>query len=568
MRKIIALSIFLLFFVAKAWGAIYNIGPGQTYTTFAAFHAAVTVKAGDIVDGGGRVFYERVVPNGPATYRNFILDGTVSVDGGWSQVGSTEIYRKSYSYGAYEMLEDGVNLTAVAYTGGAPTESIMARGTYNTNGGYIYYRASNGSTPSGHALRFSNRSYDGQTGLLYISGLNGLTLNNVTVRHFGINTSGSMAGIYIVNCSNLTLQSVSSLWNGAGFAFNNVDDSSLDSSSNVSYNWTEGLRVEGNSDRLTMSGTYSYNGRRKWYQGGTNLKFAADGDGIGIGGIGGTMTGLVVQDAIVSYNGPADGDQVSGGQDWGSGIYLGTTYANSASVSIYRSQIYKNHSMGIFLDGGEWTGGTIAYNVIRDNLNYGTSDTYNAFQFGCGATGFTSANIYNNVIARNYGNAGLASTSACASQTVRIRNNIFYNNGRTGTFQGDLWLGFSTLTNLTESNNLFYRFGTGWDSARVINRGGTPYDRNHVAGTSAGYWQYDSGKGANDKASDPLWVSGAANNFNLLAGSPSRDAGANVGLTADILGKPVPYGSAPDIGAYEYTSSPLKIPNYPPITIN
>jgi hypothetical protein len=579
MRKIFALSIFLLFFVAKAWGATYNIGPGQTYATFAAFHAAVTVKAGDIVDGGGRVFYERVVPNGPAIYRNFTLDGTVSYDGtysnsggnyvtgyAWTQVGTTEIYQKTMSRGTFQFFEDGVLLTPVVTTAALTSNDDLARGRYSyySGGSRLYYRATDGAAPSTHTLRGSARLYDSYTGLLYISGINGLTLENVTVRYHCPNAVISVA-VYIVNSSNIALKSVTVSYSVAGISFNNVSNSSVDVNSSVNNHYTEGLRVEGNSNNLIFQGNYSYNGRAKYYNG-VAIKYIPDGDGIGIGGIGGTMTNIRIDRAVVSYNGAADGDQVVGGQDYGAGIYLGTAYSMTAGVSITNSHIYKNHTAGIFLDGDQWSGGTIAYNVIRDNLNYGTADTINAVHAGCNSASFTSANIWNNAIARNYGQGGMYLN--CPGKTVSIRNNIFYNNGRTGTFQGDLWLGFSTLTNLTESNNLFYRSGTGWDSARVINRGGTPYDRNHIVGTSAGYWQYDSGKGANDKASDPLWVSGAANNFNLLAGSPARDAGTNVGLTADFLGKPVPYGSAPDIGAYEYTSSPLKIPNYPPITIN
>jgi hypothetical protein len=41
-------------------------------------------------------------------------------------------------------------------------------------------------------------------------------------------------------------------------------------------------------------------------------------------------------------------------------------------------------------------------------------------------------------------------------------------------------------------------------------------------------------------------------NFSLQSNSSLIDAGANVGLTADFEGTPVPQGSAPDIGAFEY----------------
>ena len=44
-------------------------------------------------------------------------------------------------------------------------------------------------------------------------------------------------------------------------------------------------------------------------------------------------------------------------------------------------------------------------------------------------------------------------------------------------------------------------------------------------------------------------------NYRLTDDSPLIDAGASVSLTADYSGAAVPYGSAPDIGAYEFRES-------------
>jgi hypothetical protein len=559
-RKLLLLIALLL--PAPAWATTYNVGPGQTYTTFAALHAAVTVQAGDIVDGGNNIFYERVVPNGPATYRNFILDGTLSFDGTysysgssyvsgypWTQVGTTEIYRKTMSRTPYELLEDGVLMTPVVSASAPTSNADLARGEYSYYGAAtLYYRATNGADPSTHAIRGSNRTLDSPTvGLLYIYGIDGLTMDNVIVRHFNSGGAGVLVGVYVENSSNITFTSFQAIYCKAGVTFRSVDDSSIDANSSVSYNYTEGLRVEGGSDRDTFSGSYSYNGRAKYYEG-TTLVFKADGDGIGVGGIGGTMTDIVVQDATLSYNGATSGDQWVGDEK-GAGMYVGSAYTMAAGVSLYRSQVYENHAFGLFFDGTDWTGGVIAYNVIRDNLDYGSADVTNAIDTNCQNAGYTSAAFYNNVIARNYGNAGLR--IGCSSKPVTLRNNIFYNNGRTGTFRGDLYFGSSTLTNITESNNLFYRSGTGWDSARVIDRNGTTYDRTHIVGTSAGYWQYDTGKGANDIGgiTDPLFVSLVTPDFSLQAGSPAINAGVDVGLTMDIQGTSIV--APPNMGAYE-----------------
>ena len=88
MKKLIFLIVLLM--AAPCWSATYDIGPGETYETFAAFHAAITPSPGDIVDGGGNTFIERVEPNGSGnstakvTYRNAVIDGNDTLERGIS----------------------------------------------------------------------------------------------------------------------------------------------------------------------------------------------------------------------------------------------------------------------------------------------------------------------------------------------------------------------------------------------------------------------------------------------------------------------------------------------------
>jgi len=62
----------------------------------------------------------------------------------------------------------------------------------------------------------------------------------------------------------------------------------------------------------------------------------------------------------------------------------------------------------------------------------------------------------------------------------------------------------------------------------------------------------------NSIVADPLFVDPDNGDFRLQADSPAIDAGVDVGLLKDFDGNPIPYGSAPDIGAYEYGSALLK----------
>ena len=61
----------------------------------------------------------------------------------------------------------------------------------------------------------------------------------------------------------------------------------------------------------------------------------------------------------------------------------------------------------------------------------------------------------------------------------------------------------------------------------------------------------------NSIVADPLFVDPENGDFSLLNDSLAIDTGFDVGLTQDFQGKLVPQGSAPDIGAYEYTLNPI-----------
>jgi parallel beta-helix repeat protein len=70
-----------------------------------------------------------------------------------------------------------------------------------------------------------------------------------------------------------------------------------------------------------------------------------------------------------------------------------------------------------------------------------------------------------------------------------------------------------------------------------------------------------AGSEVNSLTADPKFVSAAVDNFDLQSTSPAINAGAGVGLTLGYDRRTVPYGVAPDIGAYEYGSQPKCTPN-------
>ncbi|HEU4413870.1 MAG TPA: choice-of-anchor D domain-containing protein [Candidatus Angelobacter sp.] len=65
-------------------------------------------------------------------------------------------------------------------------------------------------------------------------------------------------------------------------------------------------------------------------------------------------------------------------------------------------------------------------------------------------------------------------------------------------------------------------------------------------------------------SADPKFVDAVNSNFQLQTGSPAIDAGANDGISRDILQTPRPQGAAYDIGAYEFKGGTTQPPPPPP----
>ena len=80
------------------------------------------------------------------------------------------------------------------------------------------------------------------------------------------------------------------------------------------------------------------------------------------------------------------------------------------------------------------------------------------------------------------------------------------------------------------------------------------YFRNYgVENLNFSDWKTTIGEDANSPTpADPLFINAGTNNFRLQKTSPAIDAGVDVSLTQDKDGYPVPYGTLPDIGAYEW----------------
>lgn len=155
------------------------------------------------------------------------------------------------------------------------------------------------------------------------------------------------------------------------------------------------------------------------------------------------------------------------------------------------------------------------------------------------ATGATIYNIKvdNNVIRAN-SYSSLIGVSLIASGTTSyyyLRNNIITGFGGFGPCFCNGSSG-QTMDHLYIQNNIFYGNGNS----------NNPYLYNI---TPTNYTNEGTIK------QDPLYTDPTNGDFTLQAGSPGLNAGLDLGLSLDFRKYHVPYGAAPDIGAYEYGSS-------------
>jgi len=149
--------------------------------------------------------------------------------------------------------------------------------------------------------------------------------------------------------------------------------------------------------------------------------------------------------------------------------------------------------------------------------------------------------FYNNVVYNcTYGFRGYGEWNNLGPNTV-LKNNIFLDN----TYHL-AWTSNALNKTLVSDYNIFYPD----NGKRFIYRN---------SDQSFSEWQSNSWSGSvfdtNSLVANPLLVDVPTQDFHLQSTSPAIDAGIDVGLTMDYDGNPIPQGSAPDIGAYEFESS-------------
>lgn len=291
----------------------------------------------------------------------------------------------------------------------------------------------------------------------------------------------------------------------------------------------------------------------------------------------------IVGGAIIRYNTITDSGlgwatpSISNGE--GKGIQLNCP---QATASYCTGNVIRNTAsgpdpigQGILLIGGEWTlqGNTIenshntAIRVFGDptatiayNKIIGPNDKPCFFSHGDGS------NANQTIVANNTCYAPDSSTGFLfqfgAPGGFEVTNHLFKNNiVMLDSSSSTALVYVSPSSTIVSDYNLFYRSTSG---KLITWSNGTTYTQAQWAN-----YKTDSKQDAHSINSNPLLGNPAAGDFRPQPGSPAINAGASIGLSMDFAGQQVPYGAAPDIGAYEcHLLAPLLAPRNLRIKIN
>ena len=159
----------------------------------------------------------------------------------------------------------------------------------------------------------------------------------------------------------------------------------------------------------------------------------------------------------------------------------------------------------------------------------------------------------NNVIARSGERAVVASGSSQYPLTVTLVHNTLVGVGRgEGIYVGGY--GGSVVT-LAVTNTIVTGFDVGITSAMPAS--------STIAVDRVLFWDNadDGIRGTNPVDGDPRFLNPAEDDYRLAAGSAAIDAGVDAGVAVDFEGESRPQGTAPDIGADEFSLLTIYLPD-------
>jgi len=545
---IFQVSLFFLF-SQTANAAVYNIGPGQTYETFSAFHTAVVPLAGDVIDGGNNVFFEQLSVNAdgisglPIIYQNFKMTGAVTL-GSWTDSGVNGEYYIEIPldiYGTrmvYAFIKNGM-LVNHRLEDVSVGNLLSGEWTKDTATSRIYYKPDDGlghvfEAATGDLVMVNGHDYVKFENLQIYGGTNGIKSNTSINKSYGLE---------ITNCA------ISNMW-GHGIQIYSSDGMYIHDN-DLQYLQKGGVKVGGvvagpdkTGDNVRVEANTFY--RISW----ANAEYLSEGHSIDIMPYSNTS---IIKKNIFRENG-----------------YIGGYQYSEVDIGLAPLDFPRTCGKNVSTDGVDNT--TVTENYFIDNWNGGIENGPDLNYKG--SVALITKNIFEN--------NGRASSTPTAEHRLRqistkndlggnldmallIANNTFVGNrgsaGNPSNGAGNIYLGgLGVISGITIENNLHYNNLNKFDF-RVSTQNGTvsfAADNNlywsDVAGDrmfigpNTGYLAYPvtnsfeafmaTNNATNDLQVDPLFVS--AVDFHLTASSPARYAGSGGG----------------DIGAYEYQIPP------------
>lgn len=491
----------------------------------------------------------------------------------WTLV-SGEVYKKALTDGALSYLwEDDVSLNPESHY--LDTEATIAaaldRGdwTVKNSPATCYIRCSDGADPSTHTILVNDRLNDAYPGaidtngqsnvIIYEPRVHGVYWNSATSAPIAISAGTNIAvlggclwdsrfGVYIQGGTNVVI---------SGTTIHDTVNSAILVDASVS-----------DLNNLIIEFCRIYNVSHQPRYNSVDLQFNQDGDGIGIGHLGGTIVGLTIRDNYISNCGPvyaldadipanvADTNGQPPNVDRGACVYLGTSYAlDVQDVTVERNIFADGHRHGCFL-GNEVLGTVrVVGNVF---LRTGNAPEYGDQALMVSGTENAAATfeVYNNTLVDNVQRTSITLAGFDSVDTLGSGNNAFQDNDKSAdaaalSWRGDVWrTSFTTPAADVEVSNAHDTRGD-LQSAVLYREATVDY-------TDLSNYQTTLSRGAGSINAAPNLRSDGRPN----PGSPCIGAGTkwwSAGYTPrGIDGKR--FANPPSIGAYEVRRSASSVP--------
>jgi len=250
-------------------------------------------------------------------------------------------------------------------------------------------------------------------------------------------------------------------------------------------------------------------------------------------------------------------NSVSGAQKFAPGVTGGEGGAIAASGKI-TNLVVENNTIHDCESYGIAEYGVDASNRI-ENAIYRQNNIYDCLY------GFWSMSLSNGIYNSKFYYNKIYQPKSGDSVGLRIYrpgNSVYlYNNSVSGFKYGiEMWNGVNSLiaeNNIIANSSTFNIYDRSDNSSGTLNHnlyypaGSGTFDYHGDSSLDFSGWKTASSQDTNSISLDPLFVS--PSDFHLRNVSPTINAGADVGLTADYEGNPIV--GLPDIGAYEYQPS-------------